>query len=96
MEKIKTSRHGDDDLNLDVTQDEGHAGGTQNSTCKLRVTVQDFEAGLALPRYGGDQPNTDYYASNLIVNNMTFVNWQMVSVLYITMMRGWLARMEIV
>ena len=38
------------------------------SLCKI------FGAGLALPRYGGDQSNADYYASNLIVNNMNFVN----------------------
>ena len=73
-EDQQQTEHGDDELNLDVTQDDDPAGGTQNSNRKLRVTVQDFGAGLALPRYGGDQPNADYYASNLVVNNMNFVN----------------------
>ena len=41
---------------------------------KLRVTVQDFGAGIPLPKYGASQPNHDYYASNLTVHNMNFVN----------------------
>ena len=41
---------------------------------KLRVTVQDYGAGIALPRYSASQPNADYYASNLTLNNMNFVN----------------------
>ena len=41
---------------------------------KLRVTVQDFGSGIPMPRYGADRPNHDYYASNITLNNMNFVD----------------------
>ena len=40
---------------------------------RLRVSSQDFGAGIPLPHYGASQPNHDYYASNLTLNNMNFV-----------------------
>ena len=41
---------------------------------KLRVSVQDYGSGIALPHYGACQPNHDYYASNLTLNNMNYVD----------------------
>ena len=41
---------------------------------KLRVVLQDFGAGIPLPKYGADQPNHDYYASNLTLHNFNIVD----------------------
>ena len=41
---------------------------------KLRVSIQDFGSGIPLPHYGASQPNHDYYASNLTLHNMNFVD----------------------
>ena len=38
------------------------------------MTVQDFGSGIPLPFYGADQPNHDYYASNITLLNMNFVD----------------------
>ena len=41
---------------------------------KLRVSVQDFGSGIAMPRYGADRPNTDYYANNITLHNFNVVD----------------------
>ena len=41
---------------------------------KMRVSIQDFGSGVPLPYYGANQPNHDYYASNLTLHNMNFVD----------------------
>ena len=41
---------------------------------KMKVSVQDFGSGIPLPHYGANQPNHDYYASNLTLHNMNFVD----------------------
>ena len=40
----------------------------------MRVSIQDFGSGIPLPHYGAKQPNHDYYASNITLNNMNFVD----------------------
>ena len=45
-----------------------------NDRRRLRVSIQDYGAGIPLPHYGASQPNHDYYASNLTLNNMNFVD----------------------
>ena len=45
-----------------------------NDKRSLRVSIQDYGAGIPLPHYGASQPNHDYYASNLTLNNMNFVD----------------------
>ena len=45
-----------------------------NVSNKLRVSVQDYGSGLAMPRYGADRPNHDYYANNITLHNMNYVD----------------------
>ena len=75
--ELDEENHSHPDEN-DIEIDEENPGAenvvSAESSRKLRVTVQDYGAGIALPRYGGSQPNGDYYASNLTLNNMNFVN----------------------
>ena len=65
-----------DDFNLELTDDAGvepsETGG--NVRRILRVTVQDFGSGIPLPYYGANQPNHDYFASNITLHNMNFVD----------------------
>ena len=65
-----------DDFNLEVTDDAevepSETGG--NVRRILRVTVQDFGSGIPLPYYGANQPNHDYFASNITLHNMNFVD----------------------
>ena len=66
------------DLEEESTSNEGK--GERNNNPEetvprfLRVTVQDFGSGIPLPYYGAVQPNHDYFASNLTVHNMNFVD----------------------
>ena len=46
----------------------------ENNRRVLRVTVQDFGSGIPLPYYGATQPNHDYFASNITLHNMNFVD----------------------
>ena len=45
-----------------------------NDSYKLRVSVQDYGSGIAMPRYGADRPNHDYYANNITLHNMNYVD----------------------
>ena len=45
-----------------------------NVSNKLRVSVQDYGSGLAMPRYGADRPNHDYYANSITLHNMNYVD----------------------
>ena len=68
--ELDEENHSQPDEN-DIEIDEENPGAenvvSAESSRKLRVTVQDYGAGIALPRYGGSQ-------SNLTLNNMNFVN----------------------
>ena len=74
---------GDDNIG-DGDFDEGdklapaHVGGEEeeaaNDSYKLRVSFQDYGSGIAMPRYGADRPNHDYYANNITLHNMNYVD----------------------
>ena len=75
------SDRGDDDYQIepDVVGgggdgDECRDGSDGTISRKLRISVQDYGSGIPLPHYGATQPNHDYYASNLTLHNMNFVN----------------------
>ena len=61
---------GDEDNNI---EDESNEDSEEIVPRDARVTVQDFGSGIPLPFYGANQPNHDYYASNITVHNMNFV-----------------------
>ena len=60
----------DNDDGEEVSGDEPRDKGPRD----LLVSVQDFGSGIPLPSYGANQPNHDYYASNMTVHNMNFVD----------------------
>ena len=62
-----------DETEVEQTEVEQTEAGENNHRI-LRVTVQDFGAGIPLPFYGANQPNHDYYASNITLHNMNFVD----------------------
>ena len=64
----------DFDVNIagDTEEEPSETGADGHRT--LRVTVQDFGSGIPLPFYGANQPNHDYYASNITLHNMNFVD----------------------
>ena len=63
----------DSDLNDDNEEGTNDEPGEKNPRA-LRVSVQDFGSGIPLPSYGADQPNHDYFASNITLHNMNFVD----------------------
>ena len=59
----------------DENTDEANPENEEQLGRKLKVTVEDFGSGIPLPHFGASQPNhDDYYASNLTLNNMNFVD----------------------
>ena len=58
----------------DENTDEANPETEEQLGRKLKVTVEDFGSGIPLPHFGASQPNHDYYASNLTLNNMNFVD----------------------
>ena len=66
----------DDSLNRedDDVMDEDTEINTEESVPRiLRVSVQDVGSGIPLPSYGSNQPNHDYFASNITLHNMNFL-----------------------
>jgi hypothetical protein len=57
-----------------VTDEETDNNPKENVPRILRVTVQYFGSGIPLPFFRANQPNHDYYASNITLHNMNFVD----------------------
>ena len=76
LEEVDGILWDDFERNTNVTdeRDEEQSEAGENNQRLLRVTVQDFGSGIPLPFYGADQPNHDYYASNITLHNMNFVD----------------------
>ena len=78
---LEEGDEGQTDINENYVEEdaENHQAGMleendNNVRRRLRVSIQDYGAGIPLPHYGASQPNHDYYASNLTLNNMNFVD----------------------
>ena len=58
----------------DDVMDEDTEINTEESVPRiLRGSVQDVGSGIPLPSYGSNQPNHDYFASNITLYNMNFL-----------------------
>ena len=73
---INEVEHGavDEGEELAPAEADGEQEEAVNTSSRLRVSVQDYGSGIAMPRYGADRPNHDYYANNITLHNMNYVD----------------------